>query len=220
MMQLRTAIFDMDGTLLESMHIWNQVGPKALRAAGYDPEPDLHEKLKVMTFLDGAQYCKERYRMPQSVEEIVAMTLAPVEEFYFSQVQAKPGVLPFLSLLKMQGVEMYIATNTERRLAEAGLRHAGIEPFFKGLITCSEVGAGKAASPEIFLRAMRRLQGDLLHTVVFEDALHAIRTAKAAGFRVCAVYDPSAEADQEEIRRLADVYIRSFRELTSVESVG
>ena len=82
------------------------------------------------------------------------------------------------------------------------------------------MGAGKAASPEIFLRAMRRLQGDLLHTVVFEDALHAIRTAKAAGFRVCAVYDPSAEADQEEIRRLADVYIRSFRELTSVESVG
>lgn len=219
-MRLHAAVFDMDGTLLDSMHIWNQVGPKALRAAGFDPEPDLHEKLKVMTFQAGAQYCKDRYHMPQTVEEIVAMTLAPVEDFYFHQVQAKPGVPPFLSLLKMQGVEMYVATNTERRLAEAGLRHAGIAPYFKGLITCSEAGAGKAGSPEIFLRAMRRLRGNLQNTVIFEDALHAIRTAKAAGFRVCAVYDPSAEADQEEIRRLADTYIRSFEELTSTEALS
>ena len=215
-MRLQAAVFDMDGTLLDSMHIWDNVGPRALRKAGFDPEPDLHEKLKVMTFRDGAQYCKDRYHMPQTVDEIVEMTLSSVREFYHHQVQAKPGVLPFLSLLKMQGVGMYIATNTGRDLAEAGLRHAGLEGYFKGLLTCADVGAGKNDSPEIFLRAMRRLGGNLRNTVVFEDALHAIRTAKAAGFRVCAVYDPSAEAEQEEIQRLADTYVSSFQELTEM----
>lgn len=211
-MRLQAAVFDMDGTLLDSMHIWDQLGPNALRSMGIEPEPDLHEKLKVMTFRDGAQYCKDRYRMTQSVDEIVALTIAPMEEFYLHEVQTKPGVLPFLSMLKMQGVGMYVATNTDRYLAEAGLRRTGLEPYFKGLITCAEAGAGKADSPEIFLRAMRRLRGNLQNTVIFEDSLHAIRTAKAAGFRVCAVYDPSAEEDQEEIRRLADTCVRSFEE--------
>lgn len=218
-MRLQAAVFDMDGTLLDSMHIWNNVGPRALREAGYDPGPELHDKLKVMTFEDGARYCKELFHMPQSVEEIVEMTLALVRDFYHKEVRAKPGVIPFLSLLKMQGVDMYVATNTGRDLAEAGLRRAGLEGYFKGLITCADVGAGKNDSPEIFLRAMRRLQGNLLNTVVFEDALHAIRTAKAAGFRVCAVYDPSAEADREEIRRLADVYVESFEELMDIQPV-
>ena len=211
-MRLQAAVFDMDGTLLDSMPVWDHLGPKALRAMGIEPEPELNEKLKIMTFRDGAQYCKDRYRMTQSVDEIAALTIAPVEDYYFHAARAKPGVLPFLSMLKMQGVGMYVATNTDRYLAETGLRQAGLEPYFKGLITCAEAGAGKADSPEIFLRAMRRLRGNLQNTVIFEDALHAIRTAKAAGFRVCAVYDPSAEADQEEIRRLADTYIRSFEE--------
>ena len=218
-MRLQAAVFDMDGTLLDSMHIWNQLGPNALRALGYDPEPELHDILKVLTFREGAQYCKDRYHMPQSVDEIVALTIAPVEDFYFRQVRPKAGVLPFLSLLKMQGVGMYVATNTDRYLAEAGLRCAGLTSYFKGIITCAEAGAGKASSPLVFQRAMSRLQGNLQNTVVFEDALHAIRTAKAAGFRVCAVYDPSAEADQEEIRRLADTYLRSFEELTEIEGI-
>lgn len=85
-----------------------------------------------------------------------------------------------------------------------------------GMLTCGEVGAGKAESPEIYERAMRRLQSNKQNTVVFEDALHAIQTAKQAGFRVCAVYDPSAESDQAEIQALADTYIRSFEELTEV----
>lgn len=218
-MRLQAAVFDMDGTLLDSMHIWNDVGPKALRKLGYDPPPGLHEKLKVLTFEAGARYCKELFHMPQSVEEIVDATLEPVRDFYDRQARAKPGVLPFLSILKMQGVGMYVATNTDRDLAEAGLRRAGLEGFFKGMLTCADVGAGKNDSPEIFLRAMRRLGGNLQNTVVFEDALHAIRTAKAAGFRVCAVYDPSAEAEQEEIRQLADTYVRSFEELTRMDAL-
>ena len=215
-MRLRCAIFDMDGTLLNSMHIWHGLGDRTVRALGYEPDPDLYDHLKSLTTPDGARYCKERYHMTQSVDEIVAITEAQVEDFYRNQVQAKPGVLPFLTLLKMEGVDMYVATNTARYLVEAALRHAGIDSFFRGVLTCAEAGAGKAESPVVYEKAMRRMGGNKQNTVIFEDALHAIQTAKAAGFRVCAVYDPSAEDEQAEIRALADTYIRSFEELTEI----
>ena len=212
-MRLQSAIFDMDGTLLDSMHIWNDVGPKTLRSMGIEPAPDLGPRLMLMTFRDGAALCKEEYRLSESVEEIMDLTKDRVRSFYEQEVQAKPGVEKFLSLLKMEGVWMYVATNTDRDLVEAALKHTGLEGYFRGILTCAEVGAGKKDSPEIYERAMRRLRGNKKDTVIFEDALHAIRTAKTAGFRVCGVYDPSAEADQEEIKSLSDYYIRSFEEM-------
>lgn len=211
-MRLQCAIFDMDGTLLDSMHIWNHLGSDLLRAQGYVPAPDLDEQLKVMSLRQSAEHCKRVYGLPQSVEEIEAQVTERVEEFYHHHVAAKPGVEQFLSLLKMQGVWMYVATATDRALAEAALRHAGIADYFRGVVTCGEVGQGKD-SPEIYERALRRLQGNKRDTVVFEDALHAILTAKAAGFRVAAVYDPSAEAEQGEIRGAAETYIRSYEDL-------
>ena len=121
--------------------------------------------------------------------------------------------------MKMEGVWMYVATNTDRHLAEAALKHAGIDGYFRGLLTCTDVGVGKNDSPEIYERAMCRLRGSKKDTVIFEDALHAIRTAKAAGFRVCAVYDPAAEAEQEEIKALSDYYIRSFEEMFETKTL-
>ena len=126
-MRLQSAIFDMDGTLLDSMPIWDEIGPRTLRAQGIEPEPGLHDKLKVMTFREGAQYCKDTYQLPQTVEQVMDMTKAQVKDFYNHQVEAKPGLKKFLSLLKMEGVWMYVATNTDRDLAEAGLKHAAAE---------------------------------------------------------------------------------------------
>lgn len=219
-MRLQSAIFDMDGTLLDSMPIWNNMSETILRELGYEPEPDLQEIVKVLTIPDGARYCKEHYRMKESVEEIVALTDARTKDFYSHHVQPKPGVVPFLSLLKMEGVDMYVATNTDRRLAELALKHAGIDSYFRGMVTCGDVGIGKAESPLIFEHALTRLRGRKETTVVFEDALHCIRTAKAAGFRVCAVYDPSAEGDQAEIQALADTYIHSFEEMLETHPLG
>ena len=218
-MRLQSAIFDMDGTLLDSMPIWKDLGSGMLRDMGIDPAPELEEKMKVLSLRDGVAYCKEFYHLPQPLEELIQGIQGKVEQFYRGEVQAKPGVQKFLSLLKMEGVWMYVATATDRPLAEAALRHAGIDGYFRGLITVAEAGKGKNESAEIYERAMRRLQSNKKDTVIFEDALHAIQTAKAAGFRVAAVYDAAAEEEQAEIRSLADYYIRSFEEMFEVRAL-
>ena len=218
-MRLQSAIFDMDGTLLDSMPIWKGLGASMLRQLGIEPAPELEEKLKTLSLRDGVAYCKDYYQLPQTVDQLVGMVFDKIHDFYCEKVQPKPGVEKFLSLLKMEGVWMYVATATDRPLAEAALRHAGIDGYFRGLITSQEVGVGKGESAEIYERAMRRLQSNKKDTVVFEDAYHAIQTAKAAGFRVAAVYDASEAANQPTIREMADYYIRSFEEMFETQSL-
>ena len=218
-MRLQSAIFDMDGTLLDSMPIWRGLGASLMREMGIEPAPELNDKLKTLSLRDGLAYCREVYGLSQTVDQLVGMVFDKIHDFYCERVRPKPGVEKFLSLLKMEGVWMYVATATDRPLAEAALRHAGIDGYFRGMITVAEAGAGKAESAEIYERAMRRLQSNKKDTVIFEDALHAIQTAKAAGFRVAAVYDASAEADQEEIRRISDYYIRSFEEMFEAKAL-
>ncbi len=215
-MRLQGAIFDMDGTLLDSMPIWQSLGSETLSRRGYLPEPGLDDKLRIMSLRQSAEYCKAHYDLPEAVEEIMAQTDAMVDDFYRSQVTAKPGVDRFLSLLKMQGVWMYIVTATDRAQAEAALERTKLRDYFRGIITCTQAGIGKD-DPEIFEMAMRRLRSNKRDTVVFEDSLYAIRTAKAAGFRVAGVYDPFNEADQGAIREESDYYIHSFEDWTRVE---
>ena len=218
-MRLQSAIFDMDGTLLDSMFVWKELGVRMLSRQGYDPAPDLYEQVKTMTMRESAAYCKRVYGMPETVERIEDMIVEEVEHFYDSEVRLKHGVQKFLSLLKMAGVWMYVATNTDKRLAEIALKHTGIRSYFKGVLTCGEVGLSKAESAEIFERAMRRLQSNKKDTVIFEDSLHAIETAAKAGFRICGVYDPTSEEDQEAIRSLSEYYIRSFEEMFETKTL-
>ena len=219
-MRLQSAIFDMDGTLLDSMPAWEHLCSGLIREMGLEPEPDLDATVSVMTMRQGAEYCRERYGLAQTADEIIDLVNGRMEDFYHNRVRAKAGVQKFLSLLKMEGVWMYVATNTDRSLAEAGLRHTGLDGYFRGLMTCAEVGIGKNDSPEIYDRCMRRLRSTKKDTVVFEDALHAIQTAKEAGFRVCAVYDDSSRDDQAAIQALSDYYIRSFEEMFETEVLG
>ena len=218
-MRLQSAIFDMDGTLLDSMPIWKGLGAAMLRDLGFTPDAALEAKLKTLSLRDGVAYCKDYYQLSQTVDQLVGLVFDKIHEFYCERVQTKPGVEKFLSLLKMEGVWMYVATATDRPLAEAALRHAGIDHYFRGLITVAEVGVGKKESAEIYERAMRRLQSNKKDTVVFEDAFHAIQTAKAAGFRVAAVYDAAEEENQPAIRQLADYYIRSFEEMFETQAL-
>ncbi|MCI8970756.1 MAG: HAD family phosphatase [Oscillibacter sp.] len=214
-MRLQSAIFDMDGTLVDSMGMWRTLGSVLAENHGAVPPPGLDRQVASLGLWEGTAYCKELFGLSEPVEELVQEIWGRIEHFYRHEVRPKPGVIRFLSILKMEGVWMYVATATDRPLAEAALKTAGLEGFFRGIITSREAGQEKREGPEIYERALRRLRSTKKDTVVFEDALHALRTARAAGFRTAAVYDES-EPEQEEMRRLAEYYIRSYEELTEV----
>lgn len=215
-MRLQSAIFDMDGTLLDSMPMWRSRAEALVRSHGLVPPPDLNRRVNALSVLEGAALCKELCGLPGTAEELAEEVWGQIRHFYRHEVRPKPGLVRFLSILKMEGVWMYVATATDRPLAEAALKTAGIDGFFRGLVTTREAGQEKREGPEVYERALRRLRSTKKDTVVFEDALHALRTAKAAGFRTAAVFDES-EPEQEELRRLADDYILSFEEMTAVE---
>lgn len=216
-MRLNCAIFDMDGTVLDSMQAWVDAIAHILTRRGITPPADLREITRPMNGILLVDYLQREFLPGITGREITDEVGAYMEDFYSNRVQAKAGVKNFLSLLKMEGVQCYLATATHRELVRRAIAHAGLEPYFKGIITSGEVGKNKIDSPDIYEWAMKRMGGNKADTVVFEDALFAIRTAKKAGFRVAGVYDPDSEADQEEIRALSDYYITSFEELYQTE---
>ena len=214
-MRLHSAIFDMDGTLLDSMPMWRSRASTLVLSHGVTPPSGLDRQVSPLSLREGAAYCKEICGLPGTVEELERQLWDQILDYYSHHVRPKPGLVRFLSVLKMEGVWMYVATATDRPLAETALKTAGIDGFFRGIITSREAGQEKRDGPEIYERALRRLRSTKKDTVVFEDALYALKTARAAGFRTAAVCDPSEPA-QEEMRRLAEYYIQSFEELTAV----
>ena len=208
---IRGMIFDFDGTLFDSMFIWDTAGETYLRSIGKEPEEDLQSKLKPMSLRQSAAYLKEQYGMRLSVEEIMNGVNRTVEAFYFDSVQPKAGVIELLEELTQKGVRMCIATATDRYQVEAALVRCGMRRFFSEIFTCTEVGSGKD-QPLIFRKAMAHLGTDRGNTVVVEDAWHAICTAKDDGFIVAAVYD-AHESMQSSIREAADIYIKDYSDL-------
>lgn len=217
-MRLQSAIFDMDGTLLDSMPTWRELGPSFLREAGITATEEQLRMLRTMTDHEVVPYLRTVCGLEWSEERIVGEIVDRMETFYSTEVRPKPGLEKFLSILKMEGVWMYVATATHRRLTEKALKTAGIDHYFRGIVTSADAGNRKCDSADIYEMAMRRLRSNKRDTVVFEDALYAIRTAKKAGFRVAGVYDVTAEQSQTEIRQLSDYYIRSYEELVNTET--
>jgi len=205
---LKGAIFDFDGTLFDSMFIWDTAGEVYLRSIGIEPREDLQKVLKPMSLLQSATYIREKYRVPLTVEEIMDGINHTVEDFYFHTVQPKKGVITFLEQIKAQRVKICIATATERYQVVAALKRCGMEPFFSEIFTCTDVGHGKD-EPIIFQKAMEHLGTTKANTAVFEDAYHAAKTAEGDGFITVAVYD-SHETKQAELHFVSDCFIENF----------
>lgn len=205
---MKCAIFDFDGTLFDSMYIWETLGADYLRSQGKQPKPGLRDALRPMSMYQSACYLREEYGLSLSPEEITDGVNGTIAGYYFHEVQPKPGVIGFLEQLRQAGISMAIATASERSHVEAALKRCGMDSYFEAVFTCGELGQGKD-SPLVFRRAMEALGADRTDTVVFEDALHAARTAKQDGFPVAAVYDAS-EKRQEELRTLCDCFLTDF----------
>ena len=210
-MKIKCAIFDFDGTLFDSMFIWDHVGEIYLQSLGKEPKASLREDVRTLSLYQSACYFQEEYGIDLSVEEIMTGINQTIEHFYIYEVQPKTSVVPFLNELKQQGAILCIATASDRYQIEVALKRCGMENLFEAVFTCTEVGHGKD-EPEIFRKAIEYFDADRSNTVVFEDALHAIQTAKNDGFLVASVFDNS-EKCQNEIRDISDCYIPDFEHL-------
>lgn len=207
---LKAAIFDFDGTLFDSNYVWETAGERFFESIGVVPKANLQQKIQTMSLYQSACYIREEYGLSLSVEEIMEGINRTVENCYFHEVQPKQGVIPFLHTLKKAGIRMCIATATDRYQIEAALKRFDLLDFFDAIFTCSEVGHGKD-EPIIFRKAIEFLDTDRSNTVIFEDALHAVQTAKEDGFLTIGIFDPYIQA-QEQLHALCDCYLKDFRQ--------
>lgn len=198
-MDKRYAIFDMDGTLVDSMGFWKNLASEYLRSKGVANIPaDVLERIKPMTMSESAALFRQEFGLQGDIE---AEMNAMMADHYRHDIPLTPGVSEYLRKLSEKGVKMCVASATAEHLMESCLGRLGVLPCFAFLLSCETVGAGKD-SPLVYLEAARRLGAAPAETAVFEDALYAIETAKNAGFHVVGVYDESA--DWEAVKTIAD----------------
>lgn len=208
---MQGAIFDIDGTLLDSMSMWDHAGEWYLERLGHKAEPGLGKILLPMSMEQAANYMREKYCLEQTNEEIVSGVEETVSRYYREEVLPKPGVKEFLTQLRNRRFVMAAATSSSRKEVVAALSRCGLKSFFKQIFTCTEIGAGKD-KPDIYEAALSCLGTEKTCTWVFEDALHAAVTAKKAGFPVVGVFDEASEREQKELKRVSDYYLKDFND--------
>ena len=210
--EINYIIFDMDGTLLDSLSVWADSDREFITSFGisYDPKHSL--AMKKMHFDSACEYLVKEFSLPFSAEETGKRILEIVEEHYINSVPFKEGAEEFLAAAYKAGVKMCVATSNKKTLAEASLNAKGIMEYMEFVITSDEVGGGKE-SPDIFLKAAEMLGAKPRETAVFEDSIHAVLSAKSAGFKVIGVYDKLCPEEFDEIEKSAHITIKSFTEL-------
>lgn len=202
-------IFDADGTLLDSMSIWNELGQRYLMKRNMKAESGLSEILYSMSLEESSRYLKENYCLPDNTEIIAAELIEMIHSFYMNEVTLKTGVADYLRYLHEQKIPMLVATSNDKALLHRAFVRLQIDGYFREILTCSELNTNKR-EPLIYLKAAEKMGTSPQETAVFEDVLYGIQSAKKAGFITVAVDDASNRAETEQLRRTADYFIRDF----------
>lgn len=212
-MKLTGAIFDLDGTLLDSMPYWESVGLRYLLEQDI-PVTDTVTfalRLKTMTLPEAAEYFRHDFGVQDSVEEICTHINGMIADDYRFRAPLKQGVREMLEMMRQNGVCMCVASATDHKLVEAALKRLEVLDYFSFILTCGDLNTSKNL-PYIFDECTRRLGTKKDSTAVFEDSLHCVITASRAGYPVVGVYDASAASEEKEIRSLSCLYIREWKE--------
>ena len=210
-MDKRFAIFDMDGTLVDSMTYWRNLASEFLQSKGIpEVSPAVSERIRPMTMTESAALFIEEYGLSGTAESIAAEMHAMMDEHYRRDIPLKPGVAAYLEALHRRGVTTCVASATAEDLMDACLTRLGVAHYFSFLLSCETIGVGKSR-PDVYLEAAKRLGVQPEDIAVFEDALYAANTAKQAGFYTIAVRDDSNQPHWEELTALADEKILDWQ---------
>lgn len=208
----KAILFDLDGTLVDSMWMWKAIDIEFLGAYGYECPDDIQRAIEGMSFSETAVYFKERFDLPLSLDEIKAIWVKMSIDKYRHEVPLKPGVLEFLKYCKGNGIRTGIGTSNGSEIVDAVLTSLKVKEYFDVVVTACEVAHGKP-EPDIYLEVAKRLGVKPEDCLVFEDIPAGIMAGKAAGMPVIAVEDDFSEELMDEKRALADAVIADYREL-------
>jgi beta-phosphoglucomutase-like phosphatase (HAD superfamily) len=204
-------IFDLDGTLLDSMGVWEQLDIDFLTKRGIKLPSDYKEATSLMTPYEAAVYTIKRFALPDSTNGLMREWNDMALYAYGNTVRMKPYAKEYLMTMRERGAKLAVATSLSPELCVPVLRNNGIDTMFQAICNTDETGCGKSR-PDVFLLAAQKLGVSPGDCLVFEDLLAAIKSAKSACMDVCAVYDKTSENDWEEIKAAADYAIVDFRD--------
>ena len=208
-MKIKAAIFDMDGTLIDSLMIWGviwaKLGEKYLGNPDFLPRAEDDKKVRTLTLKDAMTLIHERYHLGESGEAVWNEASRIIGDFYENDVKLKAGAREFLEHCQKSGVKMCIASATAPDLIELAMKHCEIEQYFSKIFSCSQIGKGKE-EPDVFLMAAAYFGEEKSETWVFEDSLVAIETAVGVGMPTVGIYD-RFNFGQERIKEIATEYI-------------
>ena len=219
-MALKACIFDFDGTLGDSMWVWESVIAEFFAARGVDPEHDAMAQLAQLGMVAGAQCFVQHYRLNESPEQVCACWLAAAREKYATAVKLKPGARAFLLLLRQHGVKTAVATAQERQTLLLALEHEEALPLLDEVLTCDEVCQSGKSTPAVYWETARRLGAEPSDCLVFEDVAGPAAQAHAGGFGVVGVRDASPAQDHEALATEADAMIEDYRELLGPDALA
>lgn len=219
--QIKAVLFDLDGTLVDSMWIWKDVDIEFLRERNLALPKDLEafqDQLEGMGFTETAVFFQEKFRLTESVEEIKDTWVKMAEEKYAREIPLKPGAAEFVEELKRRNIKLGICSSNSRELIQTVLKAHGMENSFDCITTCCDVLKSKP-EPDVYLKTAQMLSVEPADCLVFEDVPMGILAGKRAGMQVCAVDDNFSKKQEKEKRALADWYIRDYREILEREPV-
>lgn len=205
-MKITGAIFDMDGTLLNSMDYWATVANEYLETVGITPKEDTCPRFLEDGMKNWYEYCQKEYGLEAPFDEAKRGIYNLINKKYETVVCLKDGARELLDKLYEKGVKMCLATATDRATVEGVLKKLDMEKYFLRIFTSGEVGAGKR-QPLIYEIALDFLGTDRNTTYIFEDAVYAMRTAYTNNFKVVGVYDKNVYATEDEIKSLCHIYL-------------
>lgn len=213
---IEAVIFDLDGTLVDSMWMWKSIDIQYLGRFGIEMPEKLQKSIEGMSFSETAVYFKERFDLPDSLDKIKDDWNQMAWEKYLNEVPLKEGVFELLSFLKQNNIPAGIATSNSRELVELIVERHGLTEYFTSIRTSCEVEKGKP-SPDIYLLVAQDLGVKPERCLVFEDVLQGVMAGKNANMKVCAVHDDYSKDDQEEKVKLADYFVYSIREVLDLD---